>query len=113
MSVKMRQEVERKIATAVVETLLVAGFGLCVDNGDNGEREFEIKNSKSAKAVLKAMFQTDEEKLYTVKDGRLDGYVYFVYGNDGWDVISDYTVNLEKYVGEGSLAGKISDHYSD
>jgi hypothetical protein len=113
MSAKMRQEVERKIATAVVETLLAAGFGLSVDNGDNGEREFEIKNSKSAKAVLKAMFQTDDEKLYTTKDGRLDGYVYFVYGNCGWDVISDYTLNLEKYVGEDSLAGKISDHYSD
>ncbi len=23
------------------------------------------------------------------------GWVRFIYGNDGWDVISDYTTNLE------------------
>jgi hypothetical protein len=113
MSVKMRQEVERKIATAAIQALLKAGFAISIDNGgDTYER------STSEKAILENMFQTDEEHLYVEKPQRAGGWrtfgwLYFVYGNDGWDVLSDYTVNLEKYVGEGSEAYKISEYYSD
>ena len=113
MSVKMRQIVEREIATSVVKTLLKAGFALSVDNGDNNGDEFEIANSRSKKTVLEKMFQTDEERVYAIKDGKLFGWVYFVYGNDGWDVISDYTVNLEKYIGEGTVTDRVINKYAD
>jgi hypothetical protein len=105
----MRQEVERKIATAVVETLLAAGFYIEVDNGEDMN-----KPSRTAAVILRQMFLTDDEGLLVSKgaESKAFGWVYFVYGNDGWDVVSDYTVNLEEYVGEKSLAGKISDHYT-
>ena len=114
MSVKMRQEVERKIATAAVKALLKAGYAISIDNGGD---EYELAHSTSEKAIVKNMFQTDDEHLYVElanckKNGAI-GWVYFVYGNDGWDVISDYTVNLEKYVGDGSEAYKISEYYAD
>lgn len=32
-----------------------------------------------------------------------------MYGNDGWDVISDYTVSLEPYIGEGTAVQKLID----
>jgi hypothetical protein len=109
MSVKMRQEVERKIATAAVDALLAAGFAISIQNGD----EDVVVSSTDKTAILAGMFLTDEEKLYAEKPaGTYIGWVYFVYGNDGWDVISDYTINLEKYVGEGSEAQKLSDYYS-
>ena len=46
-----------------------------------------------------------------LEDGKINsiGWVYLVFGNDGWDVISDYTTNLEFLMGE---ALKISDHYA-
>lgn len=112
MSVKMRQEVERKIAEATVNSLLQAGFAISVDNGGN---EYELASSKDSAAILAAMFLCDEDRLYTHRDGESDpfGWVYFVYGNDGWDVINDYTVNLEQYVGDGSKADEISRHYAD
>lgn len=105
MSVKMRQEVERKIATALVEESLRVGYAVSVDNGEE-----ETKPMRRASTILKAMFQTDEDRLYMYTPGsdtRI-GWVYFVYGNDGWDVISDYTTNLEPLMVE---ANKISKRY--
>lgn len=106
MSVKMRQEVERKIAKALVKEAFAAGYIVSVDNGGD-EESGKMSNLKS---VLSAMFQTDEERLYmwNPTNGQRIGWVYFVYGNDGWDVISDYTVNLEPIM---SGANKIADHY--
>ena len=63
--------------------------------------------SNKAKVVLDAMFAADEDYLLVHKDGRQIGWVYFVYGNDGWDVVSDYTVNLEDLMkGANELADK-------
>jgi len=107
MSVKMRQEVERKIATALVKSALDAGYEICVDYGDGkSEKLFDITS------VLAAMFQGDDDRLYMYNssNAKLIGWVWFVYGNDGYDVISDYTVTLEPIMG---AANKISDHYSD
>src|SRR4029077_3916658 len=113
MSVKMRQEVEQKICAAIVKALLKAGFYISVDNGDNDGRNFEIARSRSKKAILAAMFQTDDETLVVEKHGRKMGWVRLVYGNDGWDVLSGYTINLEKLIGNGTEADKISQHYAN
>ena len=105
MSVKMRQEVERKIAKALVKEALAAGYTVTVDYGDG-----ETGKLSSLKAILAAMFQGDEDRLHMYNPtNQYIGWVYFVYGNDGYDVISDYT-NLEPIMG---AANKISDHYSD
>ena len=110
MSVKMRQKFEREICTAVLDALLAAGFEISVDNG--GE-EFELENSADRDAILKAMFLADEDRLYAIKNKQHIGWVYFVYGNDGWDVLSDYTVNLGSFVGDGTPVQKIVDEYAD
>jgi hypothetical protein len=104
--IKMRQEVERKIATAVVTSALNAGYTITIDNGS----DVETPKLHSIKSILDAMFQTDDEYLHMWKDGKRFGWVFFVYGNDGWDVISDYTTNLEHIM---DAANKISKHYED
>jgi hypothetical protein len=114
MSVKMRQEVERKIIHQVVDSLLEAGFSISIDNGDNNGNVYELEASRSRRAIRAALYQTDDERIYAIDaKGRTFGWVYFVYGNDGWDVISDYTVNLEKFIGAGTATQKIVDHYAD
>lgn len=110
MGVKMRQLVEREIATSVVDALLRADFEVGIDNGGD---EFELANSVDRDAILKAMFQTDEERVYAIKNKQHFGWVYLVYGNDGWDVISDYTVNLEAFIGDGTATEQIVNKYSD
>jgi hypothetical protein len=97
MSVKMRQHVERDIATATIKGLLDAGYNVSVFDGE----ETTVKRSTDAALILAAMFTTDEDYLYagcakTCHEDRRHGWVRFIYGNDGWDVINDYTVNLEQ-----------------
>lgn len=112
MSVKMRQEVERKIVTAAVDQALAAGFYLNVDNGGD---DLELRQPTNKRhEILEALFASDEDRLHYFKlDGvlfRPTGWAFFVYGNDGWDVLSDYTVHLEPHLTE---ANKIADHYAD
>ncbi len=91
-SVKMRQMVEREIATALIRDGLAAGYFISVNNGGD---EDEIKPSRSAEVILGAMFATDDEHLRFFKDGKCVGWVYFIYCNSGWDTISDYSCSLE------------------
>lgn len=113
MSVVMRQEVEKKIFKQAMKSLLAAGFAVSIDNGDNDGRDYEIKDSTDLAAIVKASYQTDEERVFVRKpdDATFYGWVYFVYGNDGYDVISDYTVNLESIIGDNTATGKLARHY--
>jgi hypothetical protein len=107
MSVKMRQHVERDIALAAITGCLSKGYNLTVDNGE----ERVLLNSRDKRAILAAMFTTDEEHLlvnYNPVTNKSEGWIFFVYGNDGWDVISDYTTNLESAL---SAAQKRADYW--
>ena len=111
----MRQRVEREIAASAVDALIRAGYAISVDNGDNSEGKYEIEKSRDRAAIASSMFQTDEEYVIAVDKhtGKLQGYIFFVYGNDGWDVISDYTVNLDKIIGVGTATQRLIDEYAD
>ena len=87
-----RQEVERQIATRVIADALTAGYSIDVFDSD----EFTLENSTDADAIINAMFTTDEDHLYLRKNGERVGWIYFIYGENGWDVINNYTVNLEE-----------------
>ena len=112
MSVRMRQRVEKMIARRVILDGLKAGFAFNVNNG--GDENELPANSTNVKEILAAMFATDDEYLLFYKPGenRRIGWVRFVYGNGGWDVISDYTTNLTKFIESGAVA-TIVDKYSD
>jgi hypothetical protein len=108
--VKMRQAVEKSISKKVVNALLTAGFAISVDNGGD---DYELAHSTNGVDIVKAMFLADEDRLYAEKDGKTFGWVYLIYGNDGWDVINDYTVNLEPYIGEGTAVQKEIEKWED
>lgn len=103
-----RIAVERDIAEKAVKALFVAGYRLSINNGDDEQQPIisydpHVGFQGCTDAVLAIMFQTDDEWLLAFKveraltedDKRPDAWVRFVYGNDGYDVISDYTTNLE------------------
>jgi hypothetical protein len=113
MSVKMRQIVEKEITVTIVDALLKAGFELQVENGDSTSR-WMIDRAN----IIQHLYLTDEDRIYVRKADNSDktsvfGWVYLVYGNDGWDVLSDYTVNLEKLIGEGTATDKLIERYAD
>jgi hypothetical protein len=111
MSVKMRQMVEREIAQQFIKDALAAGYTLEVNDGEENTYK-----GTDADAILAAMFTTDEDYLFLYlpalanRSGKADGWVRFIYGNDGWDVICDYTTNLEHLMNN---VNAISDKYSD
>lgn len=104
-SVRFRGQVEQLIVTKVVDLALAAGYRVSVDDG--GE---ELPITKERAEVLNQLVNTDEDRLYVYRADidRPFGWVYFVYGNDGFDVISDYTTNLEELLAPAhELANKL------
>lgn len=86
-------EVERKIATRIIEDALARGLLITVNNGGD-EDEIFLSNDKDA--ILENMFAADDDRLSFFSQGNTKehiGWVHLVYGNEGYDVISDYIVN--------------------
>jgi hypothetical protein len=84
--------IERKIVRKAVEVLIDAGCQLHVLDIDKHERNPVFSSDKDK--ICAELMNCDEEQLF-VKDGKVTCWVYFVYGNDGYDVISDYSSCLE------------------
>jgi hypothetical protein len=89
--VRARIGIERKIVLRLIDDLLAAGCELSVYDG---EEQYPWTTDRAA--VIDAIMNTDEDALNVrrLSDG-LSGWVHLVYGNDGWDVICDYTLNIE------------------
>lgn len=87
MTVKIRRRIERDIVQRVVNVLQNKGYTLEVENGEDEAKPFV--------SVNKTMFQTDDEEIWLSQNGKRNGFVAFIYGNDGYDVIHDYSINLE------------------
>lgn len=119
-AVKARQRIEQTIALVTAQALLDAGYLLGVNDGE----EVTIHHSRDLNAIQDALFTTDEDYLLIYKpvvsgvdpqvlDTAPDFWVRFVYGNDGWDVISDYCVALEDVIGDGTVVQKLIDYACD
>ena len=101
---KLIRELEERIARQLATDLIAAGFVIDVNDGE----KLVLAGSTDVAAILAAMWSTDEDQWFLFKDGKRGGWARFIYGNDGWDVISDYTVNLEPHM---AGANAISEKY--
>jgi hypothetical protein len=98
LTVEQRQAVERKIVVQAITDLLKAGFAITVNDGEDDVVEDSLDHNE----VLDAMFSTDEDYLIVRKSPYVGsyGWVRFIYGNDGPDVINDYTTKLEEVLAD-------------
>jgi len=113
MKLETRQDIERKIYSRIVKDALASGYGVSVDYGD--EDELALYNSTNYKEIMDAGFSTDQDTLIFVKNDKDVGWVFLVYGNCGWDVISDYvaTGEIENILtGAHALADKLEKQYA-
>lgn len=79
----------------VIRALVAAGWELhYVD--DRGDETIEVSTEPEA---VKAITDVDEAFLF-VKRADQTGYVFFVLGNDPWEVVCDYTTNLDPTIGD-------------
>jgi hypothetical protein len=95
--VAKRVSIEKRIVKATIKTLIKAGRTLAVGDGYGDIHP----PSRNASDIYKDIMEMDEDTLYVyIPDGpagRLaeEGFVQFIYGNDGYDVIADHTTKLE------------------
>jgi hypothetical protein len=84
-----RMKMEKRMASALVRAILDRGYLISVSNGE----DWPIRRSKSYRAVMDVLWQTDEEAVCLYDpDGRPQGHFFLVYGNDGYDLIADYGI---------------------
>lgn len=91
----LRHRHERAIAERLVtDAIAIAqGYQVSVNDGE----AWVVKRSTDSKAIMAALFSTDEDYIRIRKDGEESsvGTFTLVYGNDGWDVIADWSYLVE------------------
>lgn len=104
----MRQIVERAIARRFMTDAIKAGYRIAVSLERGFDTEDMLLGSTDIKKIMEEAFSGDECHLFVQpKDGPVlegpyvvsIGWVYLVFGNDGYDVVSDYTTSLEFLMG--------------
>jgi hypothetical protein len=92
MNLQKRISIEKEIATKIVDDALALNYTISV----NACEEWTVKRSKNRKEILDALMTTDDDTLvFRDMNGNKIGWVWLVYGNDGYDVVCDYTDNIE------------------
>ncbi len=57
---------------------------------NDGEETTRLTSGERAREAMELMFSVDEAWVH-FSNGKAKHYVYFVMGNDGWDIASDYS----------------------
>ena len=89
--VKHRVRMEATICRLLLTSIVADGCSVGVDDGDG----VQLGDTSH---LLSAIFGVEEAKLRVYRGRSFIGTVSLVRGNDGWDVISDYTTSLEAIV---------------
>jgi hypothetical protein len=104
-----RREIEFAIARQVILDLLAEGYSISLHDGE----DIVVSSSTVCTDILNAMFSVDEETLIVYSPEGDWRIVQFVYGNDGYDVVCDYDVSLEKTLKNSrKLADKLEKQYT-
>lgn len=97
-AIKERIVMERAVIRRAITDILAAGHAITVFDGEDAP----LKRSTDVGAVMGEICACDEEWLRvlaptgdTAKPWKHLGTIFLVYGNEGWDVLADYSVNLE------------------
>jgi hypothetical protein len=87
MSVKLRQDLERRIVNAIAQEAIRTGHTVSVFDGE----EWTVTKSTKLSDIMGAIMTTDEDMLRIRNTaGQRIGDVMLIYGNDGYDVIADH-----------------------
>lgn len=87
----LRHRHERAIAERLVADCIAQGYELSVCDGE----EWTVKRSTDAKQVMDALFSTGEDFLRLFKGVEKIGQFTLISGNDGWDLIADWSYTEE------------------
>lgn len=89
-----RIRTEGRIARFLIDRALAQGFTVSVIDGSFSDYDAQcvVQQSRNRDEIIAALFSTDGDTLVIrYENGTRLGAVSLVYGNDGYDVISDYS----------------------
>jgi len=96
MGIMLLQQSEQRIIRCVVTELLDQGFTLSVLDE---EGDFSVQNTRNYASVLNEIGLCDcETILVSHPDNKRVGTIELVYGNDGYDVISDLSCWVDEII---------------
>ena len=106
MNPSIRMGIEQKIIGRAVADILNKGYRISLYDGG----EFTVKRSTDLNLILNATQTTDRDMLKVYEGDSLIGTIILIYGNDGHDVIADYSLSLEEVLkGASLLADELAD----
>ena len=90
--VAKRQRIERLIVSTVVKSALAYKWLISINTGG----ETILKRCDDCDSIMNSIMSVDDEQLifYDITGVR-KGWIRLVYGNDGFDVIADYSSPIE------------------
>lgn len=86
--ISARGLIERAVVFALLLHLERAGF--TAESVCDGE---ETTPTKTLQEVMELCFNLDDARIYFQKDGKDVGSALLIFGNDGWDTVSDWSWN--------------------
>jgi len=92
-SVHGRALIELAIVDALIEAAKLSKYRFEVDDLEQDE------DASTDDGLKAALFNRDDALLNVYETGGpYKGWIKLVFGNDGWDLISDFSVNLEEFL---------------
>ncbi|MGY3428588.1 hypothetical protein [Bradyrhizobium canariense] len=88
------RRIDREIATKVVDALITDGYSITCDLQD---LEPEFVRSTDRDGILEYMWQMEWVEMNVHKEN-LRGWLRLIFGENGFDLVQDYTVDLEHIV---------------
>jgi hypothetical protein len=89
MNIHRRIAIEKAIYARIVQDALIMGYKITVFDGE----EDALEQSSDYFDIIGAGFSTDMDALKFYDHIGYVGFVSLIYGNTGWDVVSDYTAS--------------------
>ncbi len=93
--IRFRQDLERRITDEIVKALFAKDMVVRIHDGE----DYCTKRTTDPVAVQEAVQSTDEDTIfvYIVEEKQPIGSISLVYGNDGYDVVSDWSGRNDAY----------------
>lgn len=106
--VKQRILMERAVIRKACDDLIAAGYWLRLDDGQGWITPSWTQQSDE---IMADLLTCDVELLrVTLSPPFINGSLTLIYGNDGWDVMADYSASLEPHLaGANALADQLCD----
>ncbi len=108
MDTETRIQIETVIVRNAMDSLIEQGYSVAT-YVDSDMSELSSP-TRSTDEIMDLLMESDEDTVIVSMGRSRIGTLQFVYGNDGWDVLSDYSTALEDTLQRtGSLAERLQE----